>query len=192
MNWTFSIKNKIKAGLTILVLCAVVFLSNYRLKKLSQKVGTAVESIYSDRLVVQDLLFTYDNLLDKFQANPNHENLVYEAKNLRKKYLETTLTKEEEKLILLFSDALINELKSNQKPSAKDVYNHKLTLLRLEQIQMEEAKKQMELIHKARLSQEMGFYLETAILIILFVIAQALISANTLPENLSTKRTSLN
>lgn len=192
MKWTFSLKNKIQAGLTLLVLCGVVFLSNYRLKTLSGKVGEAVQSIYEDRLMVQDLLFSYNNLLDNFQLTPNgHTHLVI-AKKLTRKYLNTKLTSEEKNLILKFSDDIIRQIKDRNSLTQQQIAEHKNSLYRLEEIQIEEAKKQMALIKKAKHSQETGYYFETAILIVLLVIAQVLISANTVPEQLARKKTNLN
>lgn len=188
MNWTFSIKNKVQAALTLLVLCGIVFLSNYRLKKISHKVGEAVQSIYEDRLLVQDMVFSYSNLLDKYKLQPNIEKHLTEAQTLKKKFLSTQLTSEESQLIIDFSTKIEEQIEKGILLSQAEISKYKRTLSRLEQIQIEEAQKQMALIKKAKSSQETGYYFETAILIILLVIAQVLISANTIPEQLSKKK----
>ena len=54
----------------------------------------------------------------------------------------------------------------------------KKELERLGQIQLEEAGNQMDIIQRASGSQELGYYLETAILIILLFIIQALMISN--------------
>lgn len=192
MKWTFSIKNKIQAAITLLVLCGVVFLSNYRLKRLSIKVGEAVESIYQDRLLVQDLLFSFNTLLDYYQRNPNSNNHLKTAKNLTQKYLSTKLTSEEQILIKEFSNELIEQIQIEVLFTKYQVSQHKITLQRLEEIQIEEAKKQMALIKKVKHSQETGYYFETAILIVLLIIVQILITANTIPEQLTNTKSYLN
>lgn len=192
MKWTFSIKNKIQAAITLLILCGVVFLSNYGLKRLSIKVGEAVESIYQDRLLVQDLLFSFNTLLDDYQRNQNSNNHLKTARNLTQKYFSTKLTSEEQTLINEFSNELIEQIQSEVLFTKYQVSQHKITLQRLEEIQIEEAKKQMAFIKKAKHSQETGYYFETAILIVLLVIAQILITANTIPEQLIGKKSYLN
>jgi len=192
INWTFSIRNKTKAALTIVILCGVVFISNYRLKKLSNKVGASVASLYEDRLLVQDLLFSYNNLLDSFQQYPHKNKYSLTAEKLQEKYLTTQLTREEETLIFAFYTEVKHGVNQKKLFTQYQLSDLKRKLNRLEQIQVEEAKKQMALIKKAKHSQETGYYFETAILIVLLVIVQILITANTIPEQLSITKSNLN
>jgi len=184
MKWTFTVENKIKASVTLLILCGVVLFSNYRLKKLSNKVADSVETIYKDRLLVQDLIFSYSQLIeslgdlneDAFEKN----DLVSSKVNvLNARYLETKLTDEEAQVFKQFTQQLSTFISSNKAKSEEGVDMLRSNLDRLEEIQMEEAKIEMEIISQINGRQEIGFYLETAILVILLVIVQVLVVTST-------------
>lgn len=186
MKWTFSIKNKAKASAALLLLCGVVLFSNYRLRTLSDRVADAVETIYKDRLVVQDLIFSYARVLEALKGQGTQAPAAGELERLRLKvdtldrlYLDTWLTDEEAQVFQTFSQNLNKAL---EMPGSKAEFNtgimdHKLE--RLEEIQMEQAKLQMDRIETIRRSQETGFYLETAILVVLLIVVQALVMSNT-------------
>jgi len=186
MKWTFGIENKIKASIILLILCGVVLFSNYRLKKLSGRVADSVETIYKDRLIVQDLIFSYDQLLDSLyslkeynQSSTEYLKLTSDVEALEKKYLGTVLTDEEKKVFSSFSRHIAHVV-SSRKPISKDhIVEMRRELQRLEAIQMEEAERQMDIIHKAEGSQNLGFYLETVMLVILLITVQVLVISST-------------
>ncbi len=187
MNWAFSVKNKTKASITLLLLCGIVFFSNYRLKSLSAEVAQSVKSIYEDRLMVQDLIFSYSNILARLemlnegQFNQNvKNNISVELLDLGEKYERTVLTEEEDQVFHSFAGSLseLIQLPETTLDDAKLIHL-KQKLKRLEEIQMEEAQKQMVIIEQAKGSQELSFYLETAVLVILLIIVQVLVVSNT-------------
>lgn len=185
MNWTFSIKNKLKAAIVLLGIGTIVFMSNYRLKVLSESINDAVYSIYADRLMVQHLLFSYRGLLDDFQNGADFSEVQKKVSHLDELYFKTQLTKEERKLMESISFGWKEHLNLKLKYSGTERQDYLGAIARLEEIQVEEAQKQMKFILKANNSQDMGFYFESALVIILFLIAFALVSAQTLPEQLA-------
>lgn len=182
MKWTFSIENKLKASLTLLLLCIVVAFSNYRVKKLSVKVIDSVQTIYDDRLVVQDLIYSYNKILDYHEhipivglSNAQKDSIKQEIAGLNTHYLKTVLTDEEAGIFNSFSQNLELLLSVDSINESALIQQMKNQLERLSQIQMEEASKEMSVIHKAKGSQEIGFYLETVALIVLLLILQAMV-----------------
>ena len=186
MKWTFSIENKIKASITLLLLCLIVAFSNYRVKKLSLRVIESVQTIYDDRLVVQDLIYSYNKILDVHEHSPISEmdapqrnNIEENIAGLNAHYEKTVLTEEEASVFVSFTNNLETLIASGIEQEAALIQQMKNQLERLGQIQMEEASKQMAIIHKARGSQELGFYLESVALIILLLILQVMVATST-------------
>lgn len=185
MNWAFSIRKKIKAAITILVLCMVILLSNFRSQDLMDNVSDKIETIYKDRLIVQHLIFSYNQVLETLTIF-KEEGLVESkllAENsdkineLEQKYLNTKLTSEEAELFDDFSEKVeklknfhLNNLAwdSIKKDAIKD-------LNRLETIQMEEAATEMAWIKRLSNNQQLNFKLEMVVLIVLLLIVQILI-----------------
>ena len=185
MNWAFSIRKKIKAAITILVLCMVILLSNFRSQDLMDNVSDKIETIYKDRLIVQHLIFSYNQVLETLTIF-KEEGLVESkllAENsdkineLEQKYLNTKLTSEEAELFDDFSEKVeklknfhLNNMawESIKKDAIKD-------LNRLETIQMEEAATEMAWIKKLSNNQQLNFKLEMVVLIVLLLIVQILI-----------------
>lgn len=185
MNWAFSIRKKIKAAITILVLCMVILLSNFRSQDLMDNVSDKIETIYKDRLIVQHLIFSYNQVLETLTIF-KEEGLVESkllAENsdkineLEQKYLNTKLTSEEAELFDDFSEKVeklknfhLNNMawESIKKDAIKD-------LNRLETIQMEEAATEMAWIKRLSNNQQLNFKLEMVVLIVLLLIVQILI-----------------
>lgn len=190
MKKTISVRNKYKLTLVIIATCGVVFISNYRIKKVSQQIGESIESIYKDRLLAQDLLFSYYSLLDNLTLDS--QSLLSEGLEIKRNYLNTSSTNEEEQLLHDFSTQLEIGLKEKGKLSNSKISELKTTLARLESIQIEEAKKEMSLIKRARSSEELGYYLETAILIVLLLIVHILIYSNNFTSRIKLKNPKLN
>lgn len=182
MKWTFNIKNKIKASLILLFLCGIVFFSNYRLKRLSVKVAESVQTMYEDRLIVQDIIYSYSKILSRIenmeedQFNQSVRNTVaIELLELNNKYGKTVFTEEEAEVFDAYSLIFNSMIKGKvpHSPSTFKILKDKLN--RLEEIQMEEARKQMKIIHDSNGSQELSFYIETVILVILLIVVQVLV-----------------
>lgn len=184
MKWAFSIEHKIKASLAILLLIGVVFFSNYRLKRLAGKVAKSVQTIYEDRLLVQDMIFSYSNILNalKYSDTPlsskDFNDFKEETEELKARFLKTVLTEEEELIFNSFSDNLNSSFQTQSYINESSLAEMKHQLQRLEAIQLEEAKNQMDIIEKVKRNQQQVFYLETIIMIILLVIVQILITSN--------------
>ena len=182
MNWAFGIKSKLKASLILFLLCLVILFGNFRLQNLAKQVTHSVETIYRDRLMVQDLIFSYSRLLEGIEE-VNELGLVDgsaletyggEAKQLNTQYLATKLTDEESVLFNDFSEKLntVFAKKGEAKPRQEAIDAMKKDLTRLEAIQMEEAKKQMTIIEGIGGDQKRGFYIGTAILVVLLLAVQ--------------------
>lgn len=185
MKWAFSLENKMKASATLLLLCGVVLFSNYRLKRLSGKVAESVQTIYEDRIVVQHLIFSYSQILDVLDNESYgalHPREYVEIHNkvtqINTQYGETVLTEEEDSVFNVFSEKLDEATQSNLHAGTMEIDRMKLQLKRLDEIQMEEATAQLDIIRKAQGSQSYVYYLETVILIVLLLIAQILIVSN--------------
>lgn len=192
MRWTFSIQNKLKASITLLLLCGVVLFSNYRLKKLSARVATSVKSIYEDRLLVQDLIFSFDGMLDLLDNDHennlkavDYERMLKEFGQLTVRYQNTILTEEEQTVLNSFTQQLNQALSAKQIVVNADVVEMKEKLQRLEKIQLEEAKAQMLIIKQAGKTSELNFYIETAVLVVLLLIVQVLVMSNLSIQKLS-------
>ena len=189
-----------KASLTLLLLCGIVFFSNYRLKKLSAKVTESVKTMYQDRLVVQDIIFSYGKIVTQIENmsavefSQNVKNTVsVELLNLNQNYGKTVFTDEETIVFNSFSKQLNAVLNGSVKNTAVAIRQLRQNLNRLEEIQMEEAEKQMAIIDEANGNQEISFYLETGILVILLVIVQLLLVSNTTIQKVAKgQSTSLN
>lgn len=190
MNWTLNIKSKIKASLTLLILCGIVFFSNYRLKRLSVKVAESVQTMYEDRLIVQDIIFSYSKVLSRIenleedQFNKSVRNTVaIELLELNNKYGKTVFTEEEAEVFDAYS-LIFNSMIKGTIPNSPSTFNVlKEKLNRLEEIQMEEARKQMKIIHDSNGSQELSFYIETVILVILIIVVQVLVVSYSSGQN---------
>lgn len=186
MKWTFGIQNKVKISIALLLLVAAVMFSNYRLRKLSRQVGESVQTIYEDRLVVQDLIYSYSQLvthMDESAAGQaggfDRKKLVIAVKALNTQYLKTVLTEEEARVYSSFKEKLDVVLAAETAPSTSAILAMEHDLNRLSEIQMEEAKAQMELIQQISGSQKTTFYMESVIMIILLVIIQVLLLSST-------------
>ena len=189
-----------KASLTLLLLCGIVFFSNYRIKKLSAKVTESVKTIYEDRLVVQDIIFSYGKIVTRIENtdasdfNESIRNTVsVELLNLNQKYGKTVFTDEEAAVFDTFSKELNSVVSGPEENTVAAIRQLRQNLNRLEEIQMEEAEKQMAIIDEANGNQEISFYLETGILVILLVIVQLLLVSNTTIQKVAKgQSTSLN
>lgn len=145
----------------------------------------SVQTIYEDRLVVQDLIFSYGRILDYHENLPDEklntlqrDSISAKAQELEEHYSGTVLTEEEATVFNSFSGNLDNLLRSVYSNEQELIRQMKSELLRLEQIQMEEASHQMLIINKTNGRQKLGFYLETAVLVVLLVILQAMVMSN--------------
>jgi len=185
MNWAFSVKNKIKSAIILLILCVVILLSNFRTQDLIEDVSTKIETIYKDRLVVQHLIFSYNQVIEKLtfikEERLAGSTLLKEnslrISDLERQFLNTKLTNEEAQLFDSFSKKIEN-LKdySMDDLSWEDLKLEVINdLNRLEAIQMEEASREMTSIKNISESQILNFKLETTVLIILLLIVQVLI-----------------
>lgn len=192
MKKPFSARDKYKVGVMIFAMCTVIFLSNYRLKRVSQQVGESIETIYEDRLLAQDMLFSFNSVLDRWYSSVDSEGLLEEAKEIKKMYLHTKGSQEEANLLNKFCLELEDGLIEKHKVSDLKIAEMKNMLMSLESIQIEEAEKQMNIIKKARSTENLGFYLETAVLIVLLLITQFVLYSNKINRSIKLNDSRLN
>lgn len=202
-KWAFSVKNKVKTAGVLFLLCVVVLLSNFRMKYLSECVTEGVETIYKDRFLVQDLIFSYSRILEDVEdvlvlegnTQPEFEKNFVKIELLNNKYRATKLTEEESEVFHAFSDKL-EKIRSSIEDKVlvqKSLIAAREDLVRLEAIQMEEAKKEMVAIAKLDGSRQLSFYLEAAILIVLLIIVQTIVlTATSLKNKFTADRIHLN
>jgi len=162
-------------------MCAVVWLSNFRLKQLSNRVSRAVTTIYEDRLLAQDLIFSFILLINRLRSPippQNLDEITLKSKKLRTEYLRTTLTREEAEIFRQFYQQFLVLSSANNSCDENCLTKMNSQLKRLEAIQVEEAEKQMKIIEQAKGSQTVNFYLETAAILFLLLLAQNLLTSN--------------
>ncbi|WP_026967851.1 hypothetical protein [Algoriphagus terrigena] len=105
MKWTYSIPRKTGTALLLLTVLVLVLANNLRDRSNSERLKTAFESIYEDRLMVESYILRLSEELHQIQEileNP----VVRQTENLQRKlseieqinllYLNTELTKAEE------------------------------------------------------------------------------------------------
>lgn len=194
MRWTYSIYNKLLAASLLFLVTAVVLLNNLHERDTSLKVGKAIQSMYNDRLVAEKYIFQYFqnahsilDLLDEYSTGDAVASLwiggiLSSTKELNIAYLNTRLTEDEARSFdrLKVNFEVIEELviagnKTREKESAKDAI---LLLQGLSEIQLDEAQKQMSLIHQHNSSTAVHFQFKIAVLIVIGLLIQALVFAS--------------
>lgn len=206
MMWALAIKSKLTAATLLCAVLVVVILTNFSERNSSQKINTAISSIYKDRLVVEGYIFEYAGALNDIEEVT--DNSAYSAaekktiitsrleglEKIHELYAATNLTNEEETGFINFtrmcSTMKIKAQHNDFKDVAKIAGQAGTILTTLSSIQMAEAKTQMDSVSRISSFSSMISQLELVILIIIAILVQILIFSSStivkakMPENI--------
>ncbi|WP_339786795.1 hypothetical protein [uncultured Imperialibacter sp.] len=194
MKWTYSIRNKTTAAALLLTVFLIVLFNNLKERKNSVKISETIHSIFQDRLVVESYIFQHAEHLHKIEGVIDSENTEHADKQqqvaavfsqimeLNESYLKTVLTEEEERVFGGFNN-LCQKIgaKAEQgdlaaaKALAKEAA---LSLKTLSSIQVTEGASLMTDAKAMFSASTLSSQLESAILLVIALIIQALIFAS--------------
>ncbi len=197
MKWTYSVKNKMRAAMLLFIVLALVLLNNFSERNNSLKINKAIHSIYDDRLIAESYIFQYLNnshqiieLIDEptLIISEKLEQIRIRLANVKKLngfFEQTTLTNLEKadflelkRLYFEISQAVMDRNLEQAKIAAKETVG---ILQLLSEIQLDEAKNQIQVINRLNSSTTLSSHFEIAVLIIIAVWIQGLVfSSNTL------------
>ncbi len=190
--------DKIKWTLGILMVFALIVITNLIDKNNFTRVKDSVVSIYEDRLVVNDLIFEMSKLVqEKEMAIVLSDENFYTKKNdgvnkkmndFIEKYEATKLTVEERRVFDNFKDN-INELSKFEKTIIKNqfkdkenpinlIFDIKENLYDLTKIQLTEGRRQMSISQKAIDKVELFTQIEIYLLVFLAIVIQVIVMYN--------------
>lgn len=190
--------DKIKWTLGILMVIALIVITNLIDKNNFTRVKDSVVSIYEDRLVVNDLIFEMSKLVqEKEMAIVLSDENFYTKKNdgvnkkmndFIEKYEATKLTVEERRVFDNFKDN-INELSKFEKTIIKNqfkdkenpinlIFDIKENLYDLTKIQLTEGRRQMSISQKAIDKVELFTQIEIYLLVFLAIVIQVIVMYN--------------
>ncbi|MDC6405515.1 MULTISPECIES: MCP four helix bundle domain-containing protein [Maribacter] len=190
-----TILNKIKWVLGILMIFVLILATNLIDRNNFLRVKDSVITIYEDRLVVNDIIFEFSQYVhEKEIAMIEKDSTFYGGRNLEiddkmqtlvRRYSETKLTKEEERIFNDFRENL-EELESQEVAYVQNdmaegsalgskIDRVKENLHDLSKIQLSEGGRQMNISKKAVDSVDLFTRLEIYVLIFLAIIVQVII-----------------
>jgi hypothetical protein len=190
--------DKIKWTLGILMVFALIVITNLIDKNNFTRVKDSVVSIYEDRLVVNDLIFEISKLVqEKEMAIVLSDVTFYSKKNsaIDKKmdgfidsYEATKLTVQERRVFDAFKENIEN-LSKSEKTIIQNTFKEKESLINLvfdikenlydlTKIQLNEGKRQMSISQKAIDKVELFTQIEIYILIFLAIVIQIIVMYN--------------
>lgn len=198
--------DKIKWTLGILMVFALIVITNLIDKNNFTRVKDSVVSIYEDRLVVNDLIFEMSKLIQEkemaivlsdmnFYSNKNN-SVDKKIKGFIENYQSTKLTVEERRVfedfkenmnqLSLIEKSIIENNFKDKKNSLNLIFDIKENLYDLNKIQLNEGKKQMSISQKAIDKIELFTQIEIYILIFLAIVIQIIVMYN--PKNEKIKK----
>ena len=154
MKWTYPIKNKLLASVVLLVLCLLVFLSNYLDRLHTRNVKNSISKLYEDRLIAEVYILKMTSAIYQIKEVLNAEiNTVFkntafsklsiELNDTYKAFSKTKLTTTEKET----ATELINHIKNLEKTILNNNYSPTnytekalFSLNKLSTIQIEESK----------------------------------------------------
>ncbi|TLF44937.1 MCP four helix bundle domain-containing protein [Maribacter aurantiacus] len=190
-----TILNKIKWVLGILMIFVLILATNLIDRNNFLRVKDSVITIYEDRLVVNDIIFEFSQYVhEKEIAMMGKDSTFYGNRNLEindkiqtlvRRYSETKLTKEEERIFNEFRQNL-EELELQERAYVQTNMIERTSLLSkiddvkenlfdLSKIQLSEGGRQMNISKKAVDSVDLFTRLEIYVLIFLAIIVQVII-----------------
>lgn len=188
MRWTYSIKNKLAAAGVLFGLCLLVLLSNYNDRQHTKQVKEMISTLYQDRLIAEEYLFTLTHDLYKIRELSNSKvvdsknsevgRLLTEINETSVAYRKTKLTANEAIAFTKFEKE-VAQLKSefDSYEVISPVYSKTaLTLLEdLSDLQLDESKLIVEKSEKEYKLSKLLSNFAFAIAIILLLFLQALV-----------------
>jgi len=196
--------DKIKWTLGILMVFALILITNLIDKNNFTRVKDSVVSIYEDRLVVNDLIFEMSKLvkekemgivLSNTHSNTKKNSFIDEKmKDFIEKYEATKLTVEERTVFNNFKDNIQSLSKMESSVFDNDfkeketkltlVFEIKENLYDLTKIQLNEGKKQMSISQKAIDTVELFSQIEIYFLVFLAIAVQIIVMYDPKKEKL--------
>ncbi len=195
MKWTYGIKNKLLASVILLVLCALVLLSNQLDRIHTEKVKASISTLYEDRLVAETYILAMTKNIYQIREilqpgrNPLKQKekidlLLAEFRNTYAIYLKTRLTPKEKATaaeLIAFFNAFEQSLTTENPKSLGQADNTLNSLDKLSIIQIDESRlimKEVEAQHATiKASSQFAFAI---IIVILFVLQLLVFSSDTL------------
>jgi len=191
MKWTYSIPKKTGTALLLLTVLVLVLANNLRDRSNSERLKTAFESIYEDRLMVESYILRLSEELHQIQEileNP----VVRQTENLQRKlseieqinllYLNTELTKAEEMHFEHFEKLtweLDRALQDGKIEGANSKIEEALTDLRLlSEIQISEGQSLLTQSQQLFKSSSISSQFEICLVIILGLMVQGILFAS--------------
>ncbi|MBK7681847.1 MAG: MCP four helix bundle domain-containing protein [Bacteroidia bacterium] len=207
MKWTYTIKNKLLASVVLLVLCLLVFLSNYLDRLHTRNVKNSISTLYEDRLIAEVYILKMTSAIYQIKEVLNAEiNTVFkntaisklsiELNDTFKAFSKTKLTTTEKET----ATELINHIKNLEKTILNNNYSPTnytekalFSLNKLSTIQIEESKLIMQNVESEYANIKASSQFAFAIIIIILLVLQALVfSAKTIVPVTKPKNPTLN
>lgn len=198
MMWALAIKSKLTAAVLLCAVMGVMMVTNFGTRNNSEKINSAVASIYEDRLVVEGYIFDYAQALQQIEeategtASPAGKHaLITEQINdmnrLNALYAKTRLTRSESDNFNRFT-ALCGTIA--KRSAMGDLQGVRAAaqeadgiLAALSAIQMSEARAQMDSVKQMSSFGNILSQLELVVLIVVAVLVQVLVfSSRTLAK----------
>lgn len=207
MKWTYTIKNKLLASVVLLVLCLLVFLSNYLDRLHTRNVKNSISTLYEDRLIAEVYILKMTSTIYQIKEVLNAEiNTVFKNTAISKLSIElndTYMAFSKTKLTTIekaTATELINHIKNLEKTILNNNFNPTnytekalFSLNKLSTIQIEESKLIMQNVESEYANIKSSSQFAFAIIIIILLVLQALVfSAKTLAPTTKPKNPSLN
>ena len=197
-NALFQVKDKMKMALVLVIIIAVILLCNISLRQSFKTLDAQMETIYKDRLIPSNYLFSMAEILfqkhlyleeSAMRGTSDADRAANDSLNrLIRSYEITYLTKNEEQLFTRFKDAwqtfqqteaMLNDAvipAASQQDMYRQLGEMQEQLRRLGNIQIEEGSKLHTGARKVVKGTQVELQLEISVLIILGVIALVLLS----------------
>lgn len=192
MKWTYNIKNKMTASGILLLLCALVLFSHYIDRDHTQKVKSAISTLYEDRLIAEEYILKMTRLVYQIKEvllteqpedyKSNHlQPLILQLEEINTAYLQTKFTpletKKSTELVMHLNRLKTSDL--NNRPAQLGTAEAALLVLgELSAIQLDESKQIMAEAEILYLSGKTASLFVFALIIIILLVLQALVFAS--------------
>lgn len=184
--------SKIRWVLGILMVFILIITTNLIDRDNFRRINDSVVAIYEDRLVAKDLIFEFSRLIQEKEIaltaqdfhfyTGRNKTINTEIEGLTLDYLETRLTKKEERVFHELQDnlkiltAYEEEVQADRSVAImKQINIVKDNLHELSKIQLEEGRRQVAISKKAMATVELFTQLEIYFLIVLAILIQFII-----------------
>ena len=200
--WTLAIKNKMSAALLLCMAIGLVLLTNFGEHSNSKKIGTAITSMYEDRMVVEGYIFDLSRHLDNMhhiyikagdaewldkQSTAAIDKHVAAIQDINARYAKTKLTTEEKYRFEAFRKICAGMAGANSPdPQHYAELNKAKSLLNeLSEIQLKEARVQMDSVTSLSSFSSLISQFEMAVLIVIAIMIQALVLSSKIGRSLT-------